>query len=500
MSKAAKNRQVMEFGDFQTPKDLAHKACELLSGQDFQPKTIIEPTCGLGNFLLAALERFPSFTRALGLDISPTYVEAARTVVERRKGKERVELIEGDFFTTGWSDLLADLPEPILVVGNPPWVTNAKLGGLNSSNLPLKSNFLKHRGLDAMTGKSNFDISEWMLIRVLHWLDNKDASMGMLCKTAVARKLLAYAWKNGISVSDSAIYRFSASLYFGAAVDACFFVMRFLPATHKTTCRVYQSLDNSNFVETIGNSEGDVVSMEMFERWKHLRGDNNRWRSGVKHNCSKVMELISEGDRYRNGLGELVELENAFIYPMLKSSDLAGNSASVVPRRWMLVTQRGVRHDTTLIKDAAPKTWQYLLAHSEYLDKRGSSIYKNRPRFSVFGVGEYSFSRWKVAISGFYKKLSFKAVGTFNGKPIVLDDTSYFIPCEDREEAERLALLLNSRIAQEFFQTYIFWDAKRPITVDILRRLDLAALENECNKTVSCNDGPHSNSFNPTPR
>jgi hypothetical protein len=482
MSKVEKNKRVTEFGDFQTPKELARKACELLAGREFRPQTIIEPTCGRGNFLATALEQFPSFTKAVGLDISPTYVAAAKSVIERREDKGQVELKEGDFFTTDWPQLLAHLPEPILVVGNPPWVTNAQLGALSSSNLPEKSNFLKHQGFDALTGKSNFDISEWMLIRVLHWLDNREGAVGMLCKTAVARKLLAYAWRNGIGISGAAIYRFNASLYFGASVDACFFVCRFSPSVRDATCRVYNSLDEGDFVETIGDSEGDVVSVELFERWKHLRGDNNRWRSGIKHDCSKVMELTKEGDKYRNGFGEIVELEDAFIYPMLKSSDLANGSVGV-PRRWMLVTQRSIRDDTALIKDVAPKTWAYLSAHSEFLDKRGSSIYKNRPKFSVFGVGEYSFTPWKVAISGFYKKLSFKVVGACGGKPFVLDDTSYFIPCETQAEAERVSTLLNSRIAKEFFQTYIFWDAKRPVTIDILRRLDLGALEKEFNES-----------------
>ena len=33
------------------------------------------------------------------------------------------------------------------------------------------------------------------------------------------------------------------------------------------------------------------------------------------------------------------------------------------------------------------------------LDNRKSSIYNKRPRFSIFGIGDYSFSKWKVAIS-----------------------------------------------------------------------------------------------------
>jgi len=39
------------------------------------------------------------------------------------------------------------------------------LGIWNSDNLPPKSNFQKRRGFEAVTGKSKFDISEWMLLQ-----------------------------------------------------------------------------------------------------------------------------------------------------------------------------------------------------------------------------------------------------------------------------------------------------------------------------------------------
>lgn len=478
MSSAIKTKEVREFGDFQTPKEIARKACQILAKLGLQPKTIVEPTCGLGNFLLAALEQFPSFSKAIGVDVSPAYVKDVKSKVESRKDKKHIEIIEGDFFRTGWSAILSGLPDPMLVIGNPPWVTNANLSVLNSSNVPEKSNFQKHSGFDAMTGKSNFDISEWMLIRVLHWLNNRDAVMGMLCKTTVARKLLKYAWKNDISLSDSSIYRLNASSHFGASVDACFFVCRFSPSAHNPNCRVYDNLDSELF-QTIGSRDNELVaSLELFERWKHLRGRNDKWRSGIKHDCSRVMELTKEGDKYRNGFGETVELETDFIYPMFKSSDIANNSPTI-PKRWMLVTQKSVGDETSVIENKAPKTWEYLQKYAHLLDKRGSSIYKNRPRFSIFGIGDYSFSSWKVAISGFYKKLCFKTVGEHNDKPIVLDDTSYFIPCKTEEEAEHITKLLNLDIAKEFFEAHIFWDCKRPITIDILRRLDLERLKHE---------------------
>ena len=131
------------------------------------------------------------------------------------------------------------------------------------------------------------------------------------------------------------------------------------------------------------------------------------------------------------------------------------------------------------MRERAPKTWRYLQSHADLLERRASSIYRKRPPFSIFGVGEYSFAQWKVAVSGFYKKLAFVEVGTFARKSIMLDDTVYFIPCHSPEEAQYLVSLLTTETAQAFFSAFIFWDAKRPITVEVLRRLDLLALARE---------------------
>ena len=145
----------------------------------------------------------------------------------------------------------------------------------------------------------------------------------------------------------------------------------------------------------------------------------------------------------------------------------------------MLVTQRAVGAETSVISIVAPKTWEYLKRHGEFLDRRASSIYRNRARFSVFGVGDYTFAPWKVCISGFYKKLQFATVGPYQERPVVLDDTSYFLSCLSEEEAKYIAALLNSDPAREFFSAFVFWDAKRPITIDMLRRLDLSAVARE---------------------
>jgi hypothetical protein len=472
----------VEFGDFQTPAGLAHSVCAYLARLGVAPATIIEPTCGVGAFLLESLAAFPRAEKALGFDINAEYVASCRQLILATGHQHRAQVTEADFFQADWQKLLDAASPPLLVIGNPPWVTNAALGAIGSSNLPVKTNFQGRKGLDAVTGKSNFDISEWMLLHFLEWLSGRQATLAMLCKTAVARKVLRHGWKQGLQIERAELHGINAVANFGASVDACLLVCFMQPGSHSCDCDVYESLDNSASQQrTIGyHDERLIADLELYQRRRELAGSSSyRWRSGVKHDCAKVMELSESPDGLMNGFGEVVEIEDEYLYPMLKSSDVA-KQALAPPKRWMIVTQAEVGADTSAIETLAPQTWTYLSAHADRLDRRGSAIYRKQPRFSVFGVGAYTFSPWKVAISGFYKSLSFAVVGPHQGRPVVFDDTIYAIGCETEHEARLLHRLLMSDEAQEFYRSMIFWDAKRTITVELLAALSLDKLAATC--------------------
>jgi len=482
MSVKRKSKQRTEFGDWQTPINLARDVCSLLSRKGLKPASILEPTCGHGAFLVAALESFPTVKEAVGIDINGDYIKIAEASIRKINTACDSRIIQEDFFSVDWDQVVSSLPEPILVIGNPPWVTNAQLMSLGSVNLPPKTNFQKHRGIEAITGKSNFDVSEWMLIKTLEWMQNREATLAMLSKSTVARKALVHAWQNRYHIKESNIYNIDALKRFGTSVGACLLVISTSPKYHDTVCTVYESLNHKSASTTIGYRQCRLVTnAQTFERYKHLisRGEQRcNWRSGIKHDCSRIMELRKEQRLYRNGLGELVDLEDTFLYPMLKSSDLAKGPPFNFLKR-MLVTQRIVGESTDRIKHIAPKTWKYLNEHADLLNRRASSIYRNRPRFSIFGVGNYSFAPWKVGISGFYKDLNFRIVGSVEEKPVMLDDTCYFVACKTEDEAIHLEEFLNSEVAKDFFSCFIFWDAKRPITTNLLGSLDINALAKE---------------------
>ena len=468
-----------EFGDFQTPSDLADSVCALLLGLGISPTAVLEPTCGRGSFLCAAAKTFTNAQKIVGVEINPEYSRQADEALRRLETGSSFDVITADFFSVDWKPLLASLPSPMLVLGNPPWVTNSELGTYQGTNVPQKSNFQEHRGIDAITGKGNFDISEYILLHAAEWLNNQEAALAMLCKTAVARKVLRYAWKKHHGLSHAAIYLVDAKRHFSAAVDACLLVMRFQPHATNAECEIHADL-LSPATSTFGFRRNRLVAdISKYDRWSELEGGmRGTWRSGIKHDCANVMELASEGRQYRNGFGNLVKLEETFLFPMLKSSDL-GSLSEVEPRRFMLVPQEFVGQQTERIRQDAPLTWNYLNEHATRLADRSSSIYSERPRFSIFGTGAYSFTPWKVAISGLYKKLAFRLVGPYRGRPVVMDDTCYFYPCRHEGQARMVFEMLHSRAAQEFLSSLVFWDEKRPITAEILNRLDLTELAKE---------------------
>lgn len=468
------SKQKIEFGDFQTPLELSKQITHLVKEIFPGPSIIVEPTCGLGSFIKASMAEWKTNCLYFGFDINDHYINLLK---ESIRNPSHLKLKKSDFFTNDWSRFFNKKRNcDILVIGNPPWVTNSALGSLKSRNLPEKSNFQKLGGFAAKTGKANFDIAEWMLIKLIDSLQGHNACLAMLCKLATARKVLKHFWLNGAQVSNSSIHIIDAKKYFDVSVEACLFITHINPKVKTRDAYVYQDLSFKNKISHCGIYAKELVSnIEDFNKYRQIDGiEYYKWRSGIKHDAAKVMELTIDGNDYLNGFGEFVEIEFDYLYPLLKSSDIGNNRLS--PRKYVIVTQINVSDNTEIMRINAPRTWEYLERYSEILDKRKSIIYKNRSRFSIFGIGKYSFTPWKVAISGLYKNIHFAPIGPQNRKPIMVDDTCYFIPCKTRKEALFISQQLNSETCLKFLKSLIFFDAKRPVNIDILRRVDLRKL------------------------
>ncbi|MGB7343085.1 MAG: hypothetical protein WBD20_02635 [Pirellulaceae bacterium] len=468
------------FGDFQTPPNLALRCCELVAQQFGNPDVVIEPTCGQGAFVVAAARTFPG-SQIVGYEINDTYRRRARQHVGQLDPTRAasVSIKKQNFFLADWQRLREKHDGSVLFLGNPPWVTNSQLGVLGSQNLPAKSNVESIRGIDAMTGRSNFDISESILQTLLSAMRADQDSLAMLIKTATARKVLRMQWRNRSQFSHASLRMINAKAHFDVNVDSCMLMLS--PTNAKSTvtqvCFQSTSLVKSARSVAMGWHDGRLVSdPKLAKKTAFLfKAKSSPWRSGVKHDVSRVLELReNDGQLFRQD-GTPVDVEPDQVYPLAKGADVANDRTDCLERR-ILVTQHAMGESTTHLEDRLPKTHRYLRTNLVAFANRKSSIYRDRDPYALFGIGPYTFAPWKVAICGLYKRLHFALLKPVGGKPVLVDDTCYTLGFQQRRQAVLVRELLSAEAATEFLQARIFWDSKRPITADVLRGLNLSAL------------------------
>jgi len=438
---------------------------------------MLEPNCGQGNFIRESLKLSVPPREIVGVEIQQSHLDSAYELVGTTPGT-RLRFERANVFQIHFGrDIRWNERGPLLIVGNPPWVTSAELGSLGSGNLPRKSNIRRLRGIEALTGDSNFDIAESIWLKLINELAEQRPTIALLCKSAVARNVVRFAHQFGLSINNASMRLIDAKAWFGVSVDAC--LLRLDVGSEKTSydLAVFDDLEAERPTRITGIANGELVpDLGLYEVSAFADGRCPlTWRQGVKHDAAAVMELRATPSGLRNALGETVEVEEQYVYPLLKGTDLFTTDCTS-PQLRAIVTQRQLGEETSKLQVAAPRLWRYLTDHQEIFEKRKSTIYRSQPQFAMFGIGSYSFSDYKVAVSGLHKKVRFRAVGPFGDKPVLLDDTCYLVPCSSMCQAALLSALLNAPQCTEFLNSIVFWDAKRPVKKSVLQRINLGAI------------------------
>ena len=459
-----------EYGDYQTPVEFAEKVCVYLKDfRHIEPSAIVEPTCGVGGFLKSSL--LFNASEYYGIEINPEYCDICRNEIQ----DNRVKIINSDFFAFSSKALIQDKRQ-ILVIGNPPWVTNSTLSALGSDNLPLKANFKGLKGIDAITGASNFDICEYIILQLINEYRNTNTVISMLCKKSVARNVFKELKRNYINFLSCDMLEFDAAKVFGINASACVLVIQLSEKeVSSDVCNVYDFEKPETVKSQFGYADGQFYNNLDAETENFDGHCCFEWRQGVKHDCSKVMELTMRNGTLQNGQKEIVQIEDDIVFPLIKSSMF---KAPIIHSfsKYVIVTQKKAREETGHLEKELPKTWEYLCDNIELFKNRKSSIYRGAPLFSMFGVGDYSYSRFKVGVSGFYKQPLFSVLYSDDEKPVMTDDTSYFICFDSYDMAYVAMLLLNSEKVQGFLTSIAFLDAKRPYTKKVLERVDFSKI------------------------
>ena len=138
----------IEFGDFQTPNNLAKQVIALLSHEFSISDIVIEPTCGLGNFIEEAQNKWKNNFTYYGFEINQKYFESTS---QKFLNNNHIEINLQNFFEFDWKLFFnKHINKKIAIIGNPPWVNNSTIGGLNGKNLPKKTNFQNLKRIDIL--------------------------------------------------------------------------------------------------------------------------------------------------------------------------------------------------------------------------------------------------------------------------------------------------------------------------------------------------------------
>jgi hypothetical protein len=190
-------------------------------------------------------------------------------------------------------------------------------------------------------------------------------------------------------------------------------------------------------------------------------------RHGVKDDATDVYSIDQS---------QLDELEHDHVYPYIKSKHvvkygLFGHGLHLVPIR------KANEDNEKELQNNCPKTYEYFESNRQALEDRSSTWLEKGTFYNVFGLGEYTWSDYKVVWCRLGFKPHFAVISTVDDedlgeKMVVPGDHFMFISTDDNYEAHFLCGLLNSAIYQKSIKG-IASEGKSSLSKTVISKLEL---------------------------
>jgi len=516
----------LALGEYYTPRGVAELAVDALDVADPESATLLDPGCGSGVFPSVCIERKLEAMRGdyspaeivenvtasvVGIDLNPVAVKSTKLnyllsllPVLEDANADRVEL---PVFLTDALGLAYDDPvsfageayEPTAdyLVGNPPWIPWSRLSEdvktrwrevyADTDDLDL----LPHDGLDSRLGHANDDISLPYVWVCIHRYLAEGGGASFVLKRDVTKgpagKLLRTLNVGGRPLALDEVHDFNRLQPFGGQVgaNAAVYALR-ADADHSFPVdgtSWTESDESASFAtaarmrETLTEEQVGIVPVDdenTTSAW--IREDAERAalgecahdiRHGVKDDAQDVFSISREA---------VADLEAEHVYPYLKSRHvvkygLFGHELRLVPLR------KANEDNERELKNRCPQTYDYLENHRETLEDRSSSWLDEGPFYNVFGLGEYTWSDYKVVWCRLGFKPHFAVVSTLadddvGEKTVVPGDHYMFVGTDSEREAHYLCALLNSAVYQRSLKG-VASEGKASLSKTVVSRLEL---------------------------
>lgn len=494
------------LGEYYTPRYLAECILETLPTTDFDEKIILDPACGSGIFLMACIRQRKKSLKSqgvnsavildtitssiIGIDINPIAVISARfsyilavkeLILEENRRTINIPVFFADSVQVsginekfGSDRFLTPLFGNIdVLIGNPPWISWGHLTDDLRTKWKEKYveeyNLLQYSGKFARLGHSNDDISIPFVWVSMNKYLKQDGIAGFVLKRTLLKgpsgKLfrsmkISKTGQKIREISVHSIHDWGNFEPFGKGIGAeTSTVVMQLDKPNKFPVKYTIWEPTSDMALTPNSSFQDVSGFLKYHETGLAPLDESPdapWiesdyallalgqcsydiRHGAKDDLKSVFEIPHS---------KIKDLEPDFIYPYLKSRDIVrwgtlSNSYRIVPQK------KSGENNEIFLQNNLPLTYNYLLDNRLILEKRKSTWLKTGPFYSVFGVGKYTWSKYKVIWCRLSFRPEFCVISTENDsilgeKALIPGDHFMFIPFDNKEGAHAICALLNS--------------------------------------------------------
>ena len=488
------------LGEYYTPRGVAELAVDELGVDDHESETFLDPGCGSGVFLAACIDAKRDALRddhapnklveiitdtVYGIDLNPVAVKSAKlryllalAPVLEDSDVTRLELpvfLADSLGLTRDDDIRFEGEDLDLtvdhLVGNPPWIT---WGNLSESVREAwreryidELNLLPHRGIETRLGHANDDISVPFVWVCIHRYLAADGQASFVLKRDITKgpagRLFRTQQVNTRPVAVRHIHDFNRLRPFGDGVDVQAAVYTLAADTEPAfpiavdSWRAASSRPSFTAAETmrktLAREQTGVVPVDDDPASSWVREDAERRALGACEHDIRHGVKDDATDVYSVDRAQVEELEHDHVYPYIDSKHvvkygLFGHDLRIVPVR------KANQDNEAELRETCPETYEYLASNRQALEDRSSAWLEQGPFYNVFGLGEYTWSEYKIVWCRLGFKPEFAVVSTVDDedvgeKVVVPGDHFMFIATDDRDEAHFLCGLLNSSIYQK---------------------------------------------------
>ncbi|WP_135853565.1 DNA methyltransferase family protein [Halorussus salinus] len=520
----------LALGEYHTPRGVAQLAVDALDVADYEAATFLDPGCGSGVFPSVCIERKIAAmedthspdeilanvtSTVVGIDLNPVAVTSTKlhyllSLVDLLDAADGPRELELPVFLTDALGLTREDPirfrgeefdpDADHLVGNPPWIPWSRLPERvkacwrDRDADPDAPDLLPHDGAASRLGFANDDVSLPFVWTCIDRYLTDGGGASFVLKRAVSKgpagKLLRTLRVGDRPLALERVHDFNGLRPFGEEVgaNAAVYALR-ADADHEfpvettswtkseETDRAPDFATREAMARSLDREETALVPVDEAEpasAW--VRADAERAALGdcaheIRHGVKDDAQAVFSIDRER-----VADLENEFVYPYVKSRHvvkygLFGHELRLVPLR------KANEDNEAELREECPNTYDYLESRRDELEARSSSWLDKGPFYNVFGLGEYTWSEYKVAWCRLGFKPHFAVVSTVEDddlgeKQVVPGDHFMFVAADSEEEAHFLCALLNSAPYQRSLK-HVASEGKASLSKSVVSNLAL---------------------------